>query len=105
MLPHFEAFREEDPLPERVLNQILVGQPTTIINDEGHATDPPMGASAVKCWRPSQNLHSAINTFRLSTRMKNVGLARRIECFSRGGTLVMPVKLYQEVRPNGLFVE
>ena len=24
-LPHFEAFREEDPLPERVLNQILVG--------------------------------------------------------------------------------
>ena len=28
----------------------------TIINDEGHATDAPMGASAVKCWRPSRNL-------------------------------------------------
>ena len=27
-LPHFEAFREEDPLPERVLNQILVGVST-----------------------------------------------------------------------------
>ena len=26
-LPHFEAFREEDPLPERVLNQILVIDP------------------------------------------------------------------------------
>ena len=25
-------------------------------NDEGHATDAPMGASAVKCWRPSRNL-------------------------------------------------
>ena len=25
-------------------------------NDEGHATDPPMGASAVKCWRPPRNL-------------------------------------------------
>ena len=27
-LPHFKAFREEDPLPERVLNQILVGVST-----------------------------------------------------------------------------
>ena len=27
-LPHFEAFRAEDPLPERVLNQILVGVST-----------------------------------------------------------------------------
>ena len=27
-LPHFEAFREEDPLPERVMNQILVGVST-----------------------------------------------------------------------------
>ena len=25
-------------------------------NDEGHATDAPMGASAVKCWRPPRNL-------------------------------------------------
>ena len=26
-------------------------------DDEGHAaTDPPMGASAVKCWRPPRNL-------------------------------------------------
>ena len=25
-------------------------------NDEGHATDPPMGASVVKCWRPLRNL-------------------------------------------------
>ena len=25
-------------------------------DDEGHATDAPMGASAVKCWRPPRNL-------------------------------------------------
>ena len=31
-LPHFEAFREEDPLPERVLNQILVGYRPEITN-------------------------------------------------------------------------
>lgn len=27
-LPHFEAFRQEDPIPERVVNQILVGVST-----------------------------------------------------------------------------
>ena len=32
-LPYFEAFRAEDPLPERVLNQILVGVSTRNTDD------------------------------------------------------------------------
>ena len=37
-LPHFEAFREEDPLPERVLNQILVGVSTPKLRIESGQT-------------------------------------------------------------------
>ena len=37
-LPHFEAFRDEDPLPERVLNQILVGVIDTKLRIESGQT-------------------------------------------------------------------
>ena len=37
--------------------RVLAQDGVPIINDdEGHATDAPMGASAVKCWRPPRNL-------------------------------------------------
>ena len=52
-LPHFEAFREEDPLPERVLNQILVGVSTR--NYES-SLDKPAVVRGCNCyWRPGDH--------------------------------------------------
>ena len=47
---------EPDQKPSAPDGPPLTPRVPTSNNDEGHATDPPMGASAVKCWWPPRNL-------------------------------------------------
>ena len=74
-LPHFEAFREEDPLPERVLNQILVGVSTR--NYESSLDKP---AAKLKSRGTSK---SAASRHLVSQTTKKLGqyLSRRLEEF------------------------
>ena len=48
--------RRPDQKPAALDGSPADAQSADYNNDEGHATDAPMGASAVKCWRPSRNL-------------------------------------------------
>ena len=74
-LPHFEAFREEDPLPERVLNQILVGVSTR--NYESSLDKP---SAKLKSRGRSK---SAASRHLVSQTTKNLeeSLSRRLEEF------------------------
>ena len=71
-LPHFEAFREEDPLPERVLNQILVGVSTR--NYES-SLDKPLKSRGTSKSAASRHLVSQ------TTKKLEEYLSRRLEEF------------------------
>ena len=47
---------EPDQKPAALDGSPAAAQGADHSDDEGHATDAPMGASAVKCWRPPRNL-------------------------------------------------
>ena len=74
-LPHFEAFREEDPLPERVLNQILVGVSTR--NYESSLDKP---AAKLKSRGTSKSAASR-HLVRQTTKKLEEYLSRRLEEF------------------------
>ena len=51
---------EPDQKPAAPDGSLAAAQGADYNNDEGHATDPPMGASAVKCWRPPRTLFACL---------------------------------------------
>ena len=58
---------EPDQKPAALDGSPADAQDADYNNDEGHATYAPMGASAVKCWRPLRNLF-ACQSFSLISR-------------------------------------
>ena len=75
-LPHFEAFREEDPLPERVLNQILVGVSTR--NYESSLDKPAAKLKSRGTSKSAASRHLVSQT----TKKLEEYLSRRLEEFS-----------------------
>ena len=74
-LPHFEAFREEDPLPERVLNQILVGVSTR--NYESSLDKPSAKLKSRGTSKSAASRHLVSQT----TKKLEEYLSRRLEEF------------------------
>ena len=74
-LPHFEAFREEDPLPERVLNQILVGVSTR--NYESSLDKPAAKLKSRGTSKSAASRHLVSQT----TKKLEEYLSRRLEEF------------------------
>ena len=74
-LPHFEAFREEDPLPERVLNQILVGVSTR--NYESSLDKPAAKLKSRGTSKSAASRHLVSQT----TQKLEEYLSRRLESF------------------------
>ena len=74
-LPHFEAFREEDPLPERVLNQILVGVSTR--NYESSLDKPSAKLKSRGTSKSAASRHLVSQT----TKKLKEYLSRRLEEF------------------------
>ncbi len=74
-LPHFEAFREEDPLPERVLNQILVG-----VSTRGYESSLDKPAAKLKSRGTSKSAASRHLVSQTSKKLEEY-LARRLEEF------------------------
>ena len=74
-LPHFEAFREEDPLPERVLNQILVGVSTR--NYESSLDKPAAKLKSRGTSKSAASRHLVSQT----TKKLEEYLSRRLESF------------------------
>ncbi len=74
-LPHFEAFREEDPLPERVLNQILVGVSTR--NYESSLDKPTAKLKSRGTSKSAASRHLVSQT----TKKLEEYLSRRLEEF------------------------
>ena len=74
-LPHFEAFREEDPLPERVLNQILVGVSTR--NYESSLDKPAAKLKSCGTSKSAASRHLVSQT----TKKLEEYLSRRLEEF------------------------
>ena len=72
-LPHFEAFREEDPLPERVLNQILVG-----VSTRGYESSLDKPAAQLKSRGTSKSAASRHLVSQTSKKLEEY-LARRLE--------------------------
>ena len=73
--PHFEAFREEDPLPERVLNQILVGVSTR--NYESSLDKPSAKLKSRGTSKSAASRHLVSQT----TKKLEEYLSRRLEEF------------------------
>ena len=71
--PHFEAFREEDPLPERVLNQILVG-----VSTRGYESSLDKPAAQLKSRGTSKSAASRHLVSQTSKKLEEY-LARRLE--------------------------
>ena len=74
-LPHFKAFREEDPLPERVLNQILVGVSTR--NYESSLDKPAAKLKSRGTSKSAASRHLVSQT----TKKLEEYLSRRLEEF------------------------
>ena len=74
-LPHFEAFRAEDPLPERVLNQILVGVSTR--NYESSLDKPSAKLKSRGTSKSAASRHLVSQT----TKKLEEYLSRRLEEF------------------------
>ena len=74
-LPHFEAFREEDPLPERVLNQILVDVSTR--NYESSLDKPAAKLKSRGTSKSAASRHLVSQT----TKKLEEYLSRRLEEF------------------------